>query len=464
VAAPVTRPNAAPADDAWLPRAGTVISGKYAVERLIGKGGMAAVVAARQTVLGEHVAIKILHPKLASDAEGTERFFREARATARIRSEHVVRVLDVGQSEVGLPYIVMELLRGADLGRVLESGPLHVTSAVDYVLQACEALAEAHALGIVHRDLKPSNLWLSQRPDGTPLVKVLDFGISKLAAESELADPKLTETQSIFGSPMYMSPEQIRSAKRVDHRTDVWAIGVVLYELLTGELPFEADTAASALASITADPPRPLRGYRPEVPQELEAAIFHCLVKDVSRRCQSLGELGTLLAPFASPSGKLSADRLSRIGQPHATLVPLGAVSSGRLPYDPRPTETAFTARGGATPGRATSPALAIGIGASIALFMVALVLLGMRLGSSGPKASSGAGPSAASAVVPPGPNEGKTAAALAPPVPSDKAPAAPTEASAVVDTDVPPSPSASSSSRPKVVVKPAHGYSHGRR
>jgi hypothetical protein len=200
------------------------------------------------------------------------------------------------------------------------------------------------------------------------------------------------------------------------------------------------------------------------VPPELEAAIFHCLVKDVTRRCQSLGELGTLLAPFASPIGKLSADRLSRIGQPHANLVPLGAVSSGRLPYDPRPTETAFTARGGASAARGPSPAFAIGVGAAVALFMVALVLLGMRLGSSGTKSASGAGPSAASPMVPVGPPEGKTAVAQTPPVPSVQASTAPPEPSAVVDLDVPPSPSASASARPKVVVKPAHGYSHGRR
>lgn len=444
-----------------MPRAGQVISGRYAVMRLIGKGGMAVVVAARHTTLGEHVAIKILHPRLAKDTEGSERFFREARATARIRSEHVVRVQDVGRTDEGLPYIVMELLRGADLGQVLTAGPLAVTSAVDYVLQASEALAEAHAIGIVHRDLKPSNLWLSQRPDGAPLVKVLDFGISKLSAEVE-GDAKLTETQSIFGSPMYMSPEQIRSAKRVDHRTDVWAIGVVLYELLTGGLPFEADTAASALASITADEPAPLRGLRPDAPPGLEAAILHCLRKDVSKRCQSLAELAGLLAPFASPIGKLSADRISRIGVPHASLVPVGATSSGRLIGDPRPTETAFTARGGST-RPSPSPMLGVGVGVAFALFIVALVLFGVKLGSRSSTAAATPSLTTTSISAPPT-NASVVSAGAAAPTPSGPSTQ---DSPTAIDLDGPSVPSSAfpaASTRKPMHVKPAHGYSPQRR
>jgi len=458
VARSPTPGHGSPADDAWIPRAGAVLSGKYAVQRLIGKGGMAAVVAARQVALGGDVAIKILHPRLANDEEGSERFFREARATARIRSEHVVRVLDVGTTEGGLPYIVMELLHGRDLGQLLDSGALSVHHAVDFVLQASEALAEAHALGIVHRDLKPSNLWLSQRPDGTPFVKVLDFGISKLSAEVE-NDPKLTETQSVFGSPMYMSPEQIRSAKRVDPRTDVWALGVVLYELLAGRLPFEADTAASALASITADDPAPLHPLRPEVPPELEQAIYHCLVKDVTKRCQSLAELARLLVPFASPLGRLSAERISRIGEPAPALFP--ALTSSRALGDARPTETAFS--GLRTSSRSGSPMIGIGIGVAVALFIVALVLFGMRLG-----AQSSTQATAASGEPKPAPLVAASLSAS----PSAPLPVPPVVAAVVADAgltfeNVPPppgsmAPSSSSTNRPKL-TKPIHGYAHDR-
>ncbi len=471
MARPPTPAHGSHADDAWVPRAGTVIAGRYTVERLIGKGGMAVVVAARHMTLGERVAIKILHPRLATDAEGSERFFREARATARIRSEHVVRVVDVGTTDAGLPFIVMELLLGSDLGQMLDSGAIATAHAVDFVLQASEALAEAHSLGIVHRDLKPSNLWLARRPDGSPLVKVLDFGISKLSVEVE-GDPKLTETQSIFGSPMYMSPEQIRSAKRVDHRTDVWGIGVVLYELLSGALPFDAHNAASALASITADEPAPLGERRPDVPPELEAAIFHCLRKDVSKRCQSLAELAGLLAPFASPIGKISAERIGRINAPHASLTPIVvATSSGRILGDPRPTETAFAARGSSarTPH---SPALGVGLGVGFALFIVVLILIGMKLGAaSSAAAASGAALLDASPAAPT--NARGSAVAAAPQAPA----AAPTIT--VVATGSPLSTSDAAAempaidldgpstlvNRPKLVpARPHHGYAHGRK
>jgi len=352
---------------------GEVVAGRFRVMRVIGQGGMGAVVAAQHVQLEEPVAIKFLHPKLARDAASVERFFREAKATTRIKSEHVVRVLDVGQSESGIPFIVMELLQGADLGRVLAAGPLHVTSAVDYVLQASEALAEAHAAGIVHRDLKPSNLWLAQRPDGSPLVKVLDFGISKLSSHAP-GDPKLTETQSVFGSPTYMSPEQIRSAKKVDHRTDIWALGVVLQELLTGKLPFDADTVSGVLACIAADPPVPLRTVRPDAPAGLEAAILSCLQKDVSRRCQSLAELAGLLAPFASSVGALSADRIARIGVPRTTsLVPAAPSSvSGDFSAVGGVTERSFSTAAALGPSR-RSPLLGVLLGVGIAFVMVAL-------------------------------------------------------------------------------------------
>jgi serine/threonine-protein kinase len=385
-------PAAPPAEQAWAPRAGDVISGQYVIQRLIGKGGMGAVVAAQQVPNGGHVAIKFLHPRLAGDARATERFFREAKATTLIRSEHVVRVFDVGKSEGGLPYIVMELLEGVDLGRLLDSGPLRIPDAVDFILQAAVGLATAHAAGIVHRDLKPSNLWLSQRPDGSSLVKVLDFGISKLSVDAE-EDLKLTETQSIFGSPLYMSPEQIRSAKRVDFRTDIWATGIVLYELLTDALPFDADSAAAALAAITADAPASLVAIRPDAPPALEHAIAYCLEKDVNHRCPTLAELGRLLAPFASPIGRIAAEQLTRIPVPAVTTVaPATSAASLRYLGDGRATEAGFSTVSAARRPRG-SPIFAVALGIGLACVIVGLVLLGVRLGTA-PRPVVAAGPS----------------------------------------------------------------------
>ncbi len=379
-------PSAPPAEQAWAPRAGEVIAGRYVIRRLIGKGGMGAVVAAQQLGIDAPVAIKFLHPRLARDARATERFYREARAITRIKSEHVVRVFDVGTSEAGIPYIVMELLEGADLGRLLNSGPLAITDAVDFILQASVGLADAHAAGIVHRDLKPSNLWLAQQPDGSALVKVLDFGISKLSVEVE-EDLKLTETQSIFGSPLYMSPEQIRSAKRVDFRTDIWAVGVVLYELLTDRLPFEADTAAAALAAITADAPASLIAYRPDAPPAIEHALASCLEKDVNHRCPSLADLGRMLAPFASPVGLAALDRLVRIPVPAVTRVSApGAPVTIRHLGDARVTQGTFSTMS-PTKERG-SPLFGVALGIGLACVIIGLVVFGARMG--GPPASVG--------------------------------------------------------------------------
>lgn len=371
------------------------MGGRYRVRRVIGRGGMGAVVAAEHVTLGEAFAIKFLHPKLARDSASVERFFREAKAATRIKSEHVVRVLDVGQTEAGIPFIVMELLSGADLGQILGRGPLGVTDAVDFLLQAGEALAEAHAAGIVHRDLKPSNLWLAARPDGSPLVKVLDFGISKLSAHAP-GDPKLTETQSTFGSPTYMSPEQIRSAKKVDHRTDVWALGVVLHELLTGKLPFEADTVSGVLAAVSADPPVPLRALRPDAPPEVEAAILACLQKDLSRRCGSVAELAVLLAPFASQHGKISADRISRIGGPSMSLLP-PAASSGSFSVGGVTQGTFSTAA--PRPSARRSPLFGIALGMGLALVFIALFFGARSLLSPPPAGPVSGAPSASGPV-----------------------------------------------------------------
>ena len=328
----MTPPKASGRSLEGVPRVGDLVAGKYEVERVLGVGGMGVVVAARHRQLGELVAIKLLHADAAMDGEAVARLLREARATISIKSEHVVRVIDVGTLETGSPYILMEYLSGSDLGELVQkNGHLAVRDAVDYVLQACEAIAEAHARGIVHRDLKPSNLFLTERADdGSSLVKVLDFGISKAlvpedASPTTQAHMSLTATRAVFGSPLYMSPEQVRSAKRVDERTDIWALGIILHELLTGSLPFFGETTPGVLASIVADPPEPLRKRRPDAPEGLETVILHCLVKDVNQRLQSVTDLAKALAPFAGPGAQISVDRIVRVSLP-------GAVSKRALP------------------------------------------------------------------------------------------------------------------------------------
>jgi len=295
---------------------GEILAGKYRVERLLGVGGMGVVVAAHDVQLGRQVAVKFLLPEACLHAAAVERFLREARAAVRIQSEHVARVIEVGSLESGAPYMVMEYLKGHDLAQHLEQhGPLPIDTATDYLLQACEAIAEAHSLGIVHRDLKPGNLFLTHRADGSTLVKVLDFGISKALKTglTDSADANLTATSSMMGSPLYMSPEQIRSAKDVDARTDIWALGVILYELVSGKCPFVAESLAGVLAQIVADEPVPLRRVRPDAPESLEQVLLACLHKDRTLRIQDVAQLGRELLPFAPPGAKLSVDRISRV-------------------------------------------------------------------------------------------------------------------------------------------------------
>ena len=294
---------------------GQILAEKYRVERILGMGGMGVVVAAHHLQLDLEVAIKFLRGGALQNGESVARFQREARAAVRLKSEHVARVLDVGTLELGSPFIVMELLDGLDLGMLVESGERIATGdAVDYVLQASEAVAEAHSLGIVHRDLKPRNLFLTTRVDGRPLVKVLDFGISKLLdGASDGKSFALTSTTDIVGSPSYMSPEQLRSARSVDERTDVWSLGVVLYELLTGNLPFGGENVTSIVLTIAQDPPPPISGVRGDVPAELEAAVLRCLEKDKAKRFQSVGELAHALEPFAAPQTAGVAERIAKV-------------------------------------------------------------------------------------------------------------------------------------------------------
>jgi eukaryotic-like serine/threonine-protein kinase len=298
-----------------LPRPGDVVGDKYEVEAILGSGAMGVVFSARHIDLGQRFAIKFLHPQIAKDNAAITRFLREARAASGIQSEHVVRVHDIARTETGTPYLVMEYLTGTDLQRVGRArGPLPISEVIGYVLQACEALAEAHVAGIVHRDLKPGNLFLTHYADGSPLVKVLDFGISKIASAGQVPgmplDESLTADGQILGSPFYMSPEQLRSSKGVDARTDIWALGSMIYKLLAGRYAFPSEAAAVYIAAITSEPPSPLRPFRPDVPVELERVILRCLELDMSRRFQNVGEFARALQPFASPRAQLSIERI----------------------------------------------------------------------------------------------------------------------------------------------------------
>jgi len=272
---------------------------------------MGVVVEAMHEELDQRVAIKLMAEHAASNTEWAARFAREARAAARIRSEHVVRVFDVGKLDTGQPYMVMELLEGEDLGAVLDRGKLEVHVAVDYVLQACEALAEAHAGGIVHRDLKPANLFVTSKSDGSACVKVLDFGISKVTGD--MRGVTVTNTSAIVGSPLYMSPEQMKASKNVDARTDIWSLGIILHQLVTGKPPFDGETAPELCALVLTAPPSRLSAMLAGAPQSLEDVVLKCLEKDPAKRYKDVGELAAALAPLATGSAKLSPDRIARI-------------------------------------------------------------------------------------------------------------------------------------------------------
>ena len=290
---------------------GALLQGKYRIEKVLGGGGMGVVMAAHHVQLERRVALKFLLPESAHNPEAAARFAREARAASRIQSEHVVRVLDVDETEGGVPYMVMEYLEGEDLAEVLQrSGTLSITDAVDYLLQACEAIAEAHAVGIVHRDLKPANLFLTRRTDGSRLVKVCDFGIAKAAA-GELV--KLTHANAFIGSPVYSAPEQLRSAGAVDARADIWALGVILFELLTAQTPFNGRSIPELVTRIVSEPPPDVRELRPEVPATLAATISACLQREPERRLANVAILAGELKDLAPPTARISADRIARV-------------------------------------------------------------------------------------------------------------------------------------------------------
>lgn len=298
---------------------GALLAGRYRIGRLLATGGMGAVFAAQHVELGEPVAIKVLLPEVMTEGSGEAqaRFEREAWAASKIKSEYVVRVIDVGRLVNGTPFIVMEYLDGVDLSDVLrQHGPLEIEQAVELVLQACEALAEAHALGIYHRDLKPSNLFCVRRSDGLLAIKLLDFGISKLArAHGGDVELRLTATAATLGTPLYMAPEQMRSGKLADERSDIWSLGVILYELSTGELPYTAESLAELAVKIATERPVAMRTRRRAVPAGLDSIVTRCLAKDSAGRYHDVAELARALVSFGPPRSAAHAERAQRIVQ-----------------------------------------------------------------------------------------------------------------------------------------------------
>jgi len=438
------------ADSGAPVRPGDVLAGKYRVDRVLGAGGMGVVVAATHLQLDQHVALKFLLPWALTNQLAVERFSREAKAAVRLKSDHVARVTDVGFLESGSPYLVMEYLEGIDLHDLIHQPnyKVPVGDAVDFILQACDAVAEAHALGIVHRDLKPRNLFMTRGNDGRPLVKVLDFGISKVATQP--GDMSLTRTAEIIGSPNYMSPEQLKASRDVDGRTDIWAIGVILYELLGGDVPFVAETLTQLTALVLTEMPRPLKELRPDLPPGLIQVVGKCLEKDVTKRFQSVAALAGGLAKFAPEHARGLAEKVRLVQD--ASRSPMSVVA---LPTKTGPgggTSVAWGATEYAT-GSTTTRARKgfVWVGAIGALGVLALAAGGVYVfmhkahdGATSP-AVAAAGP--ASAVPPP---------AAPPPSPgvATNAPAATQSPQATAQAATPPPASAT----PAAATKPAGG------
>jgi eukaryotic-like serine/threonine-protein kinase len=325
---------------------GDVVAGKYRIEGVLGVGGMGIVFAATHLHLERLVAVKVMRAELTDFPGAVQRLVLEAKLAARLRSEHVCKVLDVGTLADGAPYVVMEYLEGADLATLLgQQGALPTQIAVDFMLEACEALAEAHALHIVHRDLKPENLFVARTLDGTSAIKVLDFGISKQRGVSTAASRHLTNPTAALGSPNYMPPEQMRAPRDVDARADIWAIGAILYELLTGRQAFSGETVPEVCAAVMSSAPVPAHEIRPDLPRRLVQAVDRCLQRHPQDRFADVNELAVALGPFGSSKAPTSLARIERVlSGAHAApsvnpSIPVRVTPISR-PSKPRPSST----------------------------------------------------------------------------------------------------------------------------
>ncbi len=421
-----------------------MIASKYRIERLLGEGGMGTVVAATHLMLGTQVALKLLHHDMALQQSVVDRFLREARASAALRGDHVCRVSDVGVDERGIPYLVMELLEGRDLNSIVkQDGPIAPAVACDYVLQACLGIAEAHAAGIVHRDIKPGNLFLARRLDGSSIVKVLDFGVAKAP---EGGDFSLTRTSTVMGSPGYMSPEQLKSSKDVDPRSDIWSLGVVMYELVTGRQPFQGESITELALRVAMDPTPVLTN----VPRSFAQIVERCLEKDPARRFQDTAQLAAALAPLAGPGAPERAAAVARVLYGVSSVPRIAVVAAPSAPTTLRSATGSVVT----TPPRARSWRLPAIIGGGIAAGVIAVVVATSGKGSDGgthveaPVPASGDRLPASGSETAPAP---APAPALAP---APSPPPAPSPAP-VTETVATPTPTPAAGSGSAIVAKP---------
>ncbi len=460
--------SAGPVHTGSLPGPGARVAGKYRIERIVGRGGMGIVYAAHHEVLDHRVALKILTPEVAAQPTAVTRFLNEARLAARLRSEHLCQVLDAGVTETGLPYIAMELLEGCDLARLLvdRRAPLPPGEAVEYVIQALDAVSEAHARGVIHRDLKPSNLFLTHTPDGRPTVKVLDFGISKVDdafAPEGMAPANLTQSRAIIGSPTYMSPEQIQNIRRTDHRTDIWSLGVILYELMTRTQPFRGETPGEIFVRIIEGQLVPPSQVTAAIPKPLSDIVVRCLRRNVDERFDTVASLAEAIAPFAWYPHAESLARMrhalgarGRSGEHSAP----GTTSAAIVP-PPRASTTA-----GATQTGAGTKVLIV-LAATVPLLLVALagtfVVRSMNIGRHEPAATGAGAVSASTGATEPQPppvvaateTATATSVATAPPAqPPEPASAPPAEPSAAHQTTAAPTAPAAAPTAPATAAQ----------
>ena len=391
---------------------GEVIGEKYRLVRLLGEGGMGTVYEARHDVIGRRFAVKFLHAELAGHPEILARFRREAQAAGSLENENIAAVTDFGTSPDGAPYIVMEFLDGQDLAKVLaQTGPLPIQRAAHILIQVCRGLFAAHGRGIVHRDLKPENLLLQQRGDGGDLVKILDFGIAKLKS-AEQRPEAATRTGITLGTPYYMPPEQARGQKELDERADIYALGVILFELLSGQKPHNGENYNAILYSILMQAAPRIETYRPDVPPELAALVHRAMAADANERYQSVSELAEALTPFTG-----RALTPAPMSQGSTVLLPQGPVSrsnsarstSTRAPVAlTPPTPSAYN------PPPPSRTGVWIGLGAALLAVVGATAFFATREAPANPTSAAGTAAQAPAPAV----TAAATPTAVAPPPP----------------------------------------------
>lgn len=347
-------PDAPPAPP--HPPVGSLINEKYKVEEVIGEGAVGIVLAAQNVELGERVALKFLKASMLKRADVVARFMHEAKAACSIKTEHSATVFDVGRTAEGYPFLVMEFLEGRDLASVIAEGePLSVRDVAEFGMQVCDALAVAHAKGIIHRDIKPENLFLDSR-SGMPSLKVLDFGISKTALTGTVLSTMLPlmDTSQMTGTPLYMSPEQVRSSDTVDARTDIWSLGIVMFEALTGRFPFHAETITELCTAILDNPLEPITRFRDGLPEGFVAVLDRCLEKDVDKRYQSVAELAVALMPFAPKRARICAERAAHV------LISAGLVAPDAVRFPSAAPPALSELPGAVAPSPSSASALAV--------------------------------------------------------------------------------------------------------